>query len=246
MTCAICPRPLPEADADRYACAACEHQLRAWLAQLSTEIVLLRAELTPGRGPGGGRPAGRAHAPIPLDVRVLDLLGRTTGGYVPDPHGQDSAGIPIGPLLTGWAHRIAREHPAAYRRYGTEYSVPCRYAAPRRGSDLTAWCRWLAAYLPHALRQPWIRDMHDEIGEAVRRVSAVTGTRPRRHRYLAPCPACQGFAMSRTDGQWEYQCDLCGHRLDPDQYAEHAAAVLPGLTAMAVRMATAELTNQPT
>lgn len=237
--CAICPRTLP-AGTGRYACAACEHRLRYELTELAgRELAALRAELAPGASPAAGsRSGGRAHAPLPLDIRVLDLLGPGTPNTLPDPYGEQSAGIPLGPILTGWAHTIAIEHQAAYRRDGTTYLVPCTSAAPRTGTGLDAWCRWLIAYLPHAVRRPWITEMNAELTDAMHRVRQITGTRTRTRPRAAPCPACGAIAMSRTDGVWEVACEACGHRMDPADYDAHAAAVLPGLTLIMARLAT--------
>ena len=241
MICATCPRLIPD-DCDAYACQACEHRMRHLLATIVTELPLLQAALVPGGGTAGGRPAGRAHAPLPVNVRALDMLGPGTIAPVPDPHGEQSAGIPLGPLLVGWARYIATTYPAVYRAGGTEYVVPAERAEVRSGTGIPAWCGWLTRYLPYAVRQPWIAQLSDQLDDAVHRVRAITGTRPRTHPRLAPCPACSMVAMARTDGVWEIVCEACGHRMDPDAYDAHAAAVLPGLAIVMARMAAAELT----
>lgn len=238
--CTICARPLPDGSA-RYACQACEHRMRHLLATIVTELPLLRAALVPGGGTAGGRPAGRAHAPLPVNVRALDLLGPGTTYAVPDPYGEQSGGIPLGPLLVGWARYIATTYPAVYRSAGTEYVVPAEGVEVRAGTGIPAWCGWLTRYLPYAVRQPWIAQLCDQLDDALRRVRAITGTRPQTHPRLAPCPACSAVAMSRTDGDWEIRCQACGHRMEPDAYDAHAAAVLPGLAMVMARMAAAEL-----
>lgn len=240
--CTICHRALPDDRADAYACLACEHAMRVWLATIARDLPLLAAALVPGQsGPStGSRFAGRAHAPLPVDGRALDLLGPGTVVPVPDPHGDQYAGIPLGPLLIGWARYIAAEFPVRYVQGGTEYIAPCDGPAARTGSGLDAWCRWLTAYLPHAVRQTWIGDLHDQLDDAVRRIRQVTGTRPRTHQRLAPCPACDAFGLCRTDGEWEITCGVCGHRMDPDTYDAHAQAVLPGLMTTMVRLVAAD------
>lgn len=242
MNCAVCRRPLP-ADTDRYACHACHHHLRYELGQLAAiELPALRAELAPGNSPQtGSRFGGRAHAPLPVNVRVLDLLGPGTPNVLPDPHGEQTAGIPIGPILAGWAHTIALEHQVAYRRAGTTYLVPCERAVPRTGSGLDAWARWLLAYLPYAVTRPWVTELHAELDDLMFRVRQITGLRPRSHPRLAPCPYCDAFAVTHTDGRWDLDCQACGRKLDPDEYAAHAAAVLPPLTRTVVLMAAAEI-----
>ncbi|BBB00590.1 hypothetical protein RVR_10589 [Actinacidiphila reveromycinica] len=243
MECTICHRPLP-AGTDRYACPGCEHHLAYVLQQLVAELPLLRAELTPHRGPGaGGRPAGRAHPPLPVDVRVLDLLATR---WVPDPDGQDSGGIPIGPLLVGWASLLADDYPAVTRHpAGTWYITRGTTPVPRAGGGIPGWANWLQLYIPFAVTCPWIWQMHEGLDDALRRVRAITGTRPRSHPRLAPCPQCSAVAMSRADGQWEITCEACGCRLDPDAYAAHAAAVLPSLSLVMAKLA-ADAEHHPT
>lgn len=237
-TCIICRRSLPEGS-DRYACPGCEHSMRYTLGALVGELPALRAALVPGGSPRTGtRFGGRANAPLPVNVSVLDLLGPGASAVVPDPLGEQTGGVPLGALLLGWAHAVAREVTGRYWHGGTEYRVPCTPAV-RRGGGIPEWAAWLAAYLPLAATLPWVAEMHGELEDALRRVRAITGTQPRTHPRLAPCPACSACAMSRTDGQWEITCEACGHRMDPDAYDAHAAAVLPGLALTMARIATA-------
>lgn len=247
MNCLTCARPLP-ADSGRYVCRGCEYHLRSVLLALArTELRLLRAAMVPGGSKTeGSRFGGRAHAPLPADGRVLDLLGPGTPNLLPDPHGEQSGGIPLGPILVGWAQTIAGEHRAAYRRDGTEYLVPCTGAAPRTGNrtDLEAWCWWLISYSPYAATRPWADEMYRELDDALARVRAITGTQPQKHHRYAPCPECSAFAVVHTDGQWDLDCEACGARLDPDLYAAHAAEVMPALTRTAVLMTAAELNRQ--
>jgi hypothetical protein len=239
MRCTICTRRLPDAT-DRYACEGCEYAMRAALEQLLTELPALRASLAPGSAPGGRRPVGRAHSPMPVSLPVLDLLGPGTVAYCEDPYGEQTADIPLAPLLLSWAQHLAHDYPAVYRRGGTEYRQPCEAAVARRHQDLPGWITWLARYLPYAATRPWVVDLHDALEDAVRRVRAVTGTRPQTHPRLAPCPRCSAFGLGRTDGQWHVVCQACGHRMEPDAYAAHAAAVLPALTMTMIRLAGAE------
>jgi hypothetical protein len=241
MHCTICTRALP-ADTDRYACPACEHEMRSALEQLLVELPALRASLALGSPAGGRRPVGRAHSPMPVTLRVLDLLGPGTVAYCPDPHGEQTAGIPLGPLVISWCQHIAHDYPAVSRRGGTEYREPCTAAYVRRHYDLPTWIVWLTRYLPYATTRPWAGELHDALDDALQRVRQVTGNRPQSHARLAPCPQCDAFAMTRTDGQWDTVCEACGYRMDPDAYASHASRVLPALTATAVRIAAAEVT----
>lgn len=238
--CTVCHGPLA-AGADRYACEGCEYEMRAALEQLLGELPRLRASLAPGSPAGGRQPVGRAHSPMPVAGHVLDLLGPGMVTYVvADPDGDQTEGIPLSPLIVSWCQHLARDYPAVSRRGGTEYREPCQGAYVRRYADLPAWITWLARYLPYAATRPWVGELHDALEDAVRRVRAVTGTRPQTHPRLAPCPRCTAFALSRTDGQWHVACQACGHRMEPAAYDAHAAQVLPGLTMTMVRLAAAE------
>jgi len=112
-------------------------------------------------------------------------------------------------------------------------------AVNRSGRDIAAWCRWLTGYLPYAVHLRWVGELHQALEGALARVQAITRTRARTHPRLAPCPSCGACAMSRTDGQWEIVCEACGHKMQPDAYDKHAAAVLPALTLTMARLAEA-------
>lgn len=229
--CSICPRTAPDG---HHACTACAHQLRAMLTELPQQIPLLQDSLQPGRGPTQGRsaPAGIAHAPLPLDLRVLTLLG--PGHPQPPTDDDPDAGgiIPIRPMLYGWAHFIASEHPATARDpYGTTDLWPCDGAHPRHGATIPGWCAWLRAYLPHAITRPWIATLHQQLSDLLALIRDLTHAVPHRHPKPVPCPACGAFALIETDGQWGITCDVCHHYLDPQDYADHAAALLEALQA---------------
>lgn len=240
--CTICPRALQEAEADRHACQACVYQLRTWLRQLPTELPLLHAELQPSGQPGQGHTTGRAHSPAPLRMDVLDLLGPGSPVILADPYGDQTGGVPITPMLYGWARYIASEHPAVRRdRHGTVQIAPCEGAASHDGSSPAAWCSWLLRYLPYAVTRPWISTFHQELEDLMCRVQAITGTAVRTRRMLAPCPACQMFALVAKDGEWKIHCQACPHTMDRDAYALHCRAVLPPLTKLAVLMVAKEV-----
>jgi hypothetical protein len=240
-TCRICGHQLA-ADSERHACRACEHTVRYYLSALVSELPGLVACLVPGGSTlTGSRFGGRADAPVPLDLRVLNLLGPGPG---PAEVGEDLTDVPLVGLLRTWADRLAVAFPSRHSRHGTEYVEPtggCSAARNRAGGDVTAWCAWLTAYLPYAMDLPLVADLHQDLGQALRNVRAITGTQPRTHVRLAPCPACGACAMTRTDGQWEIVCEACEERLDPDEYAEHAAVVLPRLGLVMARLAAAEV-----
>lgn len=241
--CSTCSRGLhPVRDDAAYLCLACTGRLRGWLTSIPQQLPLLREALQLGPS-AGGRSAGRAEAPLPLRLSALDLLGPGLVVPVDDPYGDhagdQTGGIPLTALLYGWARYIASEHPAVYRKHDTEYTVPCEGAASHEGTGIEAWCRWLIAYLPHAVTRPWAHQMYDQLGDAISRIEAITREVPQRRPRYAPCPQCTAFALAAVDGEWEVACEACGYCMDPDAYATHAAAVLPGLTSIAVRMTAA-------
>jgi hypothetical protein len=240
VNCTICRTPLG-LDVERYACQACEHTAAYALRRIVMELPALRAAMVPGSAPGGRRPVGRAHAPLPVVVPVLDLLGPGTEHLLDaDPHGEQTGGIPLAPLLTGWVKYISGQQLTAHRlRHGDAAQDD---TAPRTAaSGIPGLCVTLTRLLPYAVTRPWIDGLHADLTDALHRVRQVTGSRPQTHPRLAPCPACTAFALSLTDGQWHVRCQACGHRIEPEAYAAHAAAVLPALTALAVRMAASEM-----
>ena len=242
--CAVCHGRLPEAT-DLYACEACRYKLRAMLRELPRHIPLLEALLRPGRGLPGRGGAGRAHSPMPVRLDIMDLLGPGHAVVLDDPYGEQSAGVPITPLLYGWARYIAGYHSAVGRdRHGTVQVRPCDGAYSRRGGTAAAWCSWLIAYLPYAVTQPWVEEMYRQLEELLHRVRAKVGATPGRTVKDAPCPDCGTWSLAAVDGEWHIRCEACGCQLSPTEYAAHRAAVMPGLAAMAVRIAAAQETTR--
>lgn len=221
--CTICPRT---ADDGHHACPLCAAELREWLAELPRQAELLGAFVAPGSRPPAGRigGTGRAHAPIPVDLRVLVLLG--PGRY--DPIGADDDGIaPITAVLGAWAGHITYHYPAATRdAHGTARTMPCQQAWPTQGETITGWCHWLTAYLPFTLTLPFVTDFHEQLGDLIHRIRDLTHTIPHRHHYAAPCPACNAFALASVDGQDGITCTVCGHHLSHTDYDQHATQVL--------------------
>lgn len=223
-SCTICPRTAPDSD---HLCQLHAGELRGWLTELPRQARLLEQFV----GAEGGRPSqgrlggtGRAHAPMPVDLRVLVLLG--PGRY--DPTGVDDDGTPpIRAVLDAWAGHITYRYPAVGRDpYGTARTQPCVQAWPSQGATITGWCAWLLAYLPFALTLPEAADLHHQLGDLIHRIRDLTHAQPRRHPMAAPCPACDTCALVRTDGQWDITCTDCGHHLTPDAYAQHTAHLL--------------------
>lgn len=234
--CAVCHGQLPELT-EAYACEACAYRLRGMLKELPRHLPVLEELLHPGSSLGGRSGVGRAHSPMPVRLDIMDLLGPGHVVVLADPHGEQTGGIPITPLLYGWARYIAYSYPAATRdRHGTVRIEPCSGPYSRRGSDAPSWCAWLITYLPYAVMQPWVQDMYRQLEDLVHRVRAKTDRRPGRTSRSAPCPECTCFSLVSTEGEPLIMCETCGHHLSPEQYKAHAAAVLPALTALAVRI----------
>lgn len=224
-SCPICPRTAPDG---QHLCQLHAGEIRGWLTELPRQAALLEAFVAPPGRPTQGRlgGTGRAHAPVPVDLRVLNLL-IGPGHYDPIPDSDDDGEPPIAAVLGAWAGHIAYHYPATTRDpYGTARMHPCQQAIPTRGETIPGWCAWLLAYLPYALTLPLAADLHRHLDDLIHRVRSLTHDEPRRHPQGAPCPKCDTFALVRTDGEWETVCTSCGHRMEPDAYAEHAAAFL--------------------
>ncbi|MDN3021555.1 hypothetical protein [Streptomyces sp. S.PB5] len=226
-TCTICPRTAPDHE---HLCRLHSGELRGWLTEIPAQARLLQAEfIEPGGRPSQGRfgGTGRADAPVPVDLRVLNLLG--AGRYDPAPGTDDDGTAPITAILGAWAGHIAYHYPAAARDpYGTARTQPCEQAWPTRGETITGWCTWLTAYLPFALTLPLVAELHRALGDLVRRLRNFTHTEPRQHPRAAPCPVCDLCTLVRTDGRWHIHCLDCGHQMTPDDYDQHATRYLAG------------------
>ncbi|MFJ9895259.1 hypothetical protein ACIQPR_18280 [Streptomyces sp. NPDC091280] len=225
-SCPLCPRTAPDG---QHLCLVHSGELRGWLAEIPQQARLLEEFVAAAGRPAEGRlgGTGRAHAPLPVDLRVLVLLGPghpVPGGPVDD---DEDTTVPIRVLLGSWAGHIAYGYPSAGRdAYGTARTQPCDQAWPTYGETVPGWCRWLLAYLPFTLTLPVAGEYHRQVGDLVRRLRNLTHTTPQQHPRAAPCPACDLCTLVRTDGRWDIHCLNCGHKLTPDQYDEHAARYL--------------------
>ncbi len=227
-SCAVCPRTAP--DGDRL-CPLCADDVRGWLAELPHQTALLDEFLAPAAAPGQGRigGTGRAHSPVPVDLRVLTLLGPGHPGPVGAPEDDDDTTVPVLVFLTGWAGHIAYTYTAVHiDQHGTTHTEPCEQARARTdgGRSITAWCAWLTAYLPYTLTLPQASELHRQLGDLVHRIRGLTHTEPRTDPRTAPCPACDEFALAHTDGRPHVHCTSCGHNLTLDAYDQHTAEFL--------------------
>ncbi|MGW0599940.1 hypothetical protein ACWD11_22690 [Streptomyces sp. NPDC002776] len=223
-TCTTCPRSAAD---HHHLCQLHAGELRAWLAELPGLAELLAEFLASAGAPVQGRlgSTGRAHAPAPVDLRVLALLGP---GHADTVGPDDDGTVPILVLLYSWAGYIAYSYPAVHRDlYGTQHTAPCEQARPRRGDSITGWCVWLTAYLPYVLAHPWAGELHRQLGDLIARLRDLTHSTPHEHPItVAACPTCNHFALARIDGHDGVTCQACGHHLDPEAYREHAARIL--------------------
>ncbi|MER6598948.1 hypothetical protein [Streptomyces parvus] len=245
--CEVCRGHAP---ADHYLCAACQHSALAWLREIPHQVTLVRTMLQPENGPARRGGAGRAHAPLPVRLEVLDLIGPGHAHVVPDPHGDQTGGVPVGPFLAGWAHYIASDVPAVHRdEHGTIQVVQARAATawaatawPRTGTGLTAWCTWHERYLPYTATRPYAAHFHHELEGMVHRLRRLNHTKAVIRAKDAPCPDCSGWSLVEHEDQLYISCTLCPARLTPEQYDAHRAAVMPALASLALRIAATQQT----
>ncbi|MER8262710.1 hypothetical protein ABT007_00780 [Streptomyces griseus] len=239
-TCLSCRGLLP-AGSPRTGCEACQYSVHTWLLELPRHLVLLADMLTPDTGPARRGGVGRAHAPLPVRLEVLDLTGPGQPVLLDDPHGDQTGSVPMTPLLYGWARYLAADYPSVRTdAHGTVHIERCDGALVRGGADVPGLCRWLDAYLPYAATRPWWDALHEQIELLLHRVRRLTHTRPVTRAKDAPCPSCSAWSLVEREDELHITCTLCPVRLTPAQYDEHRAAVMPALAALALRIGTAQ------
>ncbi|MEU0001963.1 hypothetical protein ABZ069_34150 [Streptomyces microflavus] len=238
--CTSCFGRLPD-DSPRTGCEACEYRLHTWLRELPRHLPLLQDMLRPDTGPAQRGAAGRAIAPLPVRLDVLDLLGPGQPVLLADPHGDQTGGVPMTPLLYGWARYLTADAdvPVARRdAHGTIHTSRCEGPWLRGGADVPRLCRWLDAYLPYAATRPWWDDFYEQMEQLLDRVQRLTHTRPLTRAMDAPCPRCAGWSLVEKEDELGISCTLCAARLTPDEYAAHRAQVMPALAALTLNMIT--------
>ncbi|MEU5284148.1 hypothetical protein AB0G97_09025 [Streptomyces sp. NPDC020755] len=237
--CLTCYTRMPD-HSQRSACTGCEYRLRSWLRDLPHHYVILQTLLHPDTGPARRGGGGRAHAPLPVRVAALDLLGPGQPVLLDDPHGDQTGGIPMTALLMGWARYLAQEFPAVNRdEHGRPRGVTtCTAAQPWHGADVPGLCQWLTAYLPYAVTRPWIDDLYDQVQDLLERAEGITDLKPRARAMDAPCPQCQMFALAEYQEELNILCTECPAVLTPDEYLAHRDRVMPQLAALALRIIT--------
>ncbi|MEU2764281.1 hypothetical protein [Streptomyces sp. NPDC007094] len=240
--CLSCFGRLPD-DSPRTGCEACQYRVHTWLRELPRHQVLLQDMLRPDTGPARRGGVGRAHAPLPVRLDVLDLTGPGQPVLLADPHGDQTGGIPMTPLLYGWARYLAADFPAVRTDgHGTLHIDRCDGIGVRGGADVPGLCRWLDAYLPYAATRPWWDDLYEQLEQLLHRVRRLTHTRPVTRAKDAPCPLCSAWSLVEREDELHITCTICPARLTPDEYAAHRTAVMPQLTALALHIAAAQQT----
>ncbi|MFJ9889826.1 hypothetical protein ACIQRW_28780 [Streptomyces sp. NPDC091287] len=246
--CLSCFGRLPD-DSPRTGCEACEYSVHTWLRELPRHLVLLADMLTPDTGPARRGGVGRAHAPLPIRLEVLDLTGPGQPVLLDDPHGDQTGGVPMTPLLYGWARFLAADYPSVRTdAHGTVHIERCNSARARDGArlrnvaDVPGLCRWLDAYLPYAATRPWWDDIYEQIEQLLHRVRRLTHTRPVTRAKDAPCPICTGWSLVEKEDELHIVCTVCPVRLTPEEYDAHRAQVMPALASLALRIAATQQT----
>lgn len=227
--CTSCFGRLPD-DSPRTGCEACQYRLHTWLREIPRHLPLLEDMLRPDTGPAQRGGTGRAHAPLPIRLDVLDLIGPGQPVLLADPHGDQTGGVPMTPLLYGWARYLASDFPAVRTdAHGTVHIERCDGARIRGRADVPGLCRWLDAYLPYAATRPWWDDLYEQVEQLLARVRRITHVRPVTRAKDAPCPKCSGWSLVEREDEFHISCTLCPARLTPDEYATHRAATMSSL-----------------
>ncbi|MEU2180082.1 hypothetical protein [Streptomyces thermolilacinus] len=208
--CTICTRPMAAELAHRTACPRCGSRLAAWLEEIPRQLAALADCLEPdGRGDGTGRSAGRAHAPLPVRLDVLTLIGPAAPHPVRDTSGDQAGPVPVAGVLHAWADRLAED-------LGT-------YLPRMRTTSAAAYAAYLARHMAVIVTREWVAPLYEEVQETVRRLRAVTRTEPQRRPLEAPCPRCSAVGLVEVDWEVYRECTVCGLLLTADEYKEHAA-----------------------
>ena len=210
--CPACSRGLHPDELDRWLCGACLRAVRAWLAELPAQLVVLRGSRL-RETTDGPRVAGSRTPPLPGRLDTLNLLGPCSPGDVTDPHGDQHGPLPIAGVLGSWVRLVAEDR---------------HLEGPQRG-DPEHFAAWLGPHLDWAAGQPWATELHTELQQMMRTIRGITRVRPRTRAIPRPCPSCATLALAKTDWQTYVECQACGSLYTDTELADTAAAELARL-----------------
>ncbi|MER7833503.1 hypothetical protein [Streptomyces sp. NPDC095602] len=207
--CHICHGSMSSELAHRTACPRCGGRLAAWLEEMPRQLAALTDCLELERGEGTGRSAGRAHAPLPVRLDVLTLIGPAAPHPIRDTSGDQAGPVPVAGVLHAWADRLAED-------LGT-------YLPRMRTASAPAYAEYLARHLAVVVTRDWVAPLYEEVQGIVRRMRAITRAEPQRRPLEAPCPQCSAVGLVEVDWEVYRECTVCGLLLTAAEYQEHVA-----------------------
>lgn len=184
-------------------------QLRRHLAELPELLVYGHFALQPGSSPRTGRVSGgAAEAPLPINLRALDLLGTRHD----DQPGPD--------ILASWARAIIDDRQRANDWTGW-IAVP---ATLHNEASASIALRYLQFHHWFAVTRPYAVDYAEEIGTLHRTLANVAGQPIVWRPVTAVCPRCLLRTLrERTDGRRECSNPDCVAVYTTSEYRRAAA-----------------------
>ncbi|MEV6580226.1 hypothetical protein AB0M92_18910 [Streptomyces sp. NPDC051582] len=188
-------------------CDPCVWQLRAWLKSIPNLMIVLREGSMQREVCGAGGRSGTKTPPLPGRIDTLNLTGPAAAGPIRE-HIEDQCGdIPIAGVLAGWVRVVIEKRPAA----------------PPKATTEIALAAWLTLHIGWASQQTWVREMRDEIHDAMRTIWGITRLQPQTHAVTRPCPRCDLMTLTRTDHDLYTRCSSCGTSYTGQELGDDAA-----------------------
>ena len=193
MNCAACPRELRDHEADQVLCFPCVRTMRAWLAELPAQMIVLRGSMqretvgSPVRG-------GTRTPPTPGRLDTLNLAGPSAPGDVRDPYGDQEGALPITATLGAWVRLVGEE---------------LRLDPPIPATE-EALAAWLGQRLSWCGGQPFAAELRGELWDLMCAIRRITHVRPQRRPLRRPCPRCDGLDLVEEEWQPYIECGKCG------------------------------------
>ncbi|MGW1492593.1 hypothetical protein [Streptomyces sp. NPDC002402] len=184
-----CTRELRDHETDLYLCLPCVRMIRSWLAELPNQMLVLRAS-TQREITGSPTRGGTKTPPLPGRLDTLNLCGPCAPGNVHDPNGDQDGPLPVAATLGSWVRLCCEE---------------LRLDPPLPATE-EALASWLDERLSWLVRQPFAGEAHQELGDMMRVLRAITHVRPARRPVPRPCPRCSCLTLSETDWQPYIEC----------------------------------------